>query len=123
MASLTPTYRGDTRFSFNYLSHEGFPSILGGVECSWVPRTTSVHGAAVRAAALKALTTFCGYHPLEMLMHPHGLFPTNKRDDLMWCDRVCHAKDVWALHPDQVGRVIIQCMSTMCGGSAQIIPT
>jgi hypothetical protein len=77
----------------------------------------------IEAVALKALTTFCGYHPLEMLMHPHGLFPTKKRDDLMWCDRVCHTKDVWALHPDQVGRVTIQCMSTMCGGTAQIIPT
>ena len=34
-----------------------------------------------KAAALKALTTFCGYHPLEMMMHPLGLFPTENRDD------------------------------------------
>jgi predicted RNase H-like nuclease (RuvC/YqgF family) len=28
-------------------------------------------------------------------------------------DRVRHAKDVWAMHPDQVGRIIIQCMSVL----------
>jgi hypothetical protein len=45
-------------------------------------------------AALKALMTFCGYHPLEIMMHPLGLIPANKRDDPMWCERVHHAKDV-----------------------------
>jgi hypothetical protein len=33
------------------------------------------------AAAMKTLTSFCGYHPLEMVMHPLGLFPAEKRDD------------------------------------------
>jgi hypothetical protein len=65
------------------------------------------------AAALKALTTFCRYHPLEMMMHPLGLFPTEKRDDLMWCNRVNHVKDVWAMHPDQVGKITVQCMSAL----------
>jgi hypothetical protein len=65
------------------------------------------------AAALKALMTFYGYHPLEMMMHPLGLFPAEKRDDPMWCDRVRHAKDVRAMHPDQVGRIIVQCMSAL----------
>jgi hypothetical protein len=40
-----------------------------------------------------------------------GLFPAEKRDDPMWCDRVRHAKDVWAMHLDQVRR--IQCMSAL----------
>jgi hypothetical protein len=62
---------------------------------------------------LKALTTFCGYHPLEMMMHPLGLFPTEKRDDPMWCNIVGHVKDVWAMHPDQVGRITVQCMSAL----------
>ena len=51
-------------------------------------------------AALKPLTTFCRYHPLEMMMHPLGLFPAEKRDDPMSCNRVSHVKDVWAMHPD-----------------------
>jgi TolA-binding protein len=62
---------------------------------------------------MKTLTTFCGYHPLEMVMHPLGLFPTEKRDDPMWCNRVSHVKDVWAMHPDQVGSITVQCMSAL----------
>jgi hypothetical protein len=31
----------------------------------------------------------------------------------MWCDRVRHAKDVWAMDPDQVGRITVQCMSAL----------
>jgi hypothetical protein len=46
-------------------------------------------------------------------MHPLRLFPIEKRDDPMWCDRVRHAKDVWDMHPDQVGRIIVQCMSVL----------
>lgn len=53
----------------------------------------------MEVAALRALTTFYLFHPLEMLMHPLGLCLTERKDDLMWRDRVRHAKDVWALHP------------------------
>jgi hypothetical protein len=56
---------------------------------------------------MKTLTTFCDYHPLEMIMHPLGLFPAEKRDDPMWCNRVSHVKDVWAMDPDQVGMVTV----------------
>jgi uncharacterized protein (DUF3084 family) len=31
----------------------------------------------------------------------------------MRCNRVSHVKDIWAMHPDQVGRIIVQCMSTL----------
>jgi hypothetical protein len=34
-------------------------------------------------------------------------------NDPMWCNRVSHVKDVWAMYPDLVGRVTIQCMSAM----------
>ena len=34
----------------------------------------------VEATTMKTLTTFCGYHPLEMVMHPLGLFPAEKKD-------------------------------------------
>jgi hypothetical protein len=65
------------------------------------------------AVALKTLTTFCGCHPLEMVMHPLGLFPAEKRDDPMWCNRVSHVKDVCAMNPNQVGRITVQCMSAL----------
>jgi hypothetical protein len=153
MTSPTPVNGGDTRFSFDYFSHEGFPSILWEVLCSagyptpplymvqlyeehrvpccrvWLileshplqPGWHSLDSETVRfraddtteAVALKALTTFCGYHPLEMMMHPLGLFPAEKKDDPMWCNRVSHVKDVWAMHPDQVGRISVQCMSAL----------
>jgi hypothetical protein len=62
---------------------------------------------------MKTLTTFYGYHPLEMVMHPLGLFPAKKKDDHMWCNRMSHVKDVWVMYPDLVGRVIVQCMSAL----------
>jgi hypothetical protein len=31
----------------------------------------------------------------------------------MWCNRVSHVKDVWAMHPDQVGRITVECMSAL----------
>jgi hypothetical protein len=65
------------------------------------------------ATTLKALMTFCGYHPLDMMMHPPGLFLAEKKDDPMWCDRERHAKDVWAMHPVQVGWITVQCMSAL----------
>jgi uncharacterized protein YoxC len=65
------------------------------------------------AATMKTLTTFCGYHPLDMVMHPLGLFPAEKRDDPMWCNRVSHVKDVWAMDLDLVGRITVQCMSAL----------
>jgi hypothetical protein len=48
----------------------------------------------IEAIALHGLTTFCGFHPLELSTHPIGLFPAEKEDDPMWKDRVKHAKDI-----------------------------
>jgi chromosome segregation ATPase len=42
-----------------------------------------------------------------------GLFPAEKKDDPMWCNHVSHVKDVWAMYPDLVGRVTVQCMSAL----------
>jgi hypothetical protein len=110
MTSPTPASGGDTRFSSDFLSRKGFPSILWEVHNSadyptpplytvqlyeehWVPRcrvwlTLEAHSLqpgwcsldsktagfrmddTTEVAALKTLTTFCGYHPLEMVMHP-----------------------------------------------------
>jgi uncharacterized coiled-coil protein SlyX len=46
-------------------------------------------------------------------MHPLGLVPAEKKDDPMWCNRVSHVKDVWAMYPDLVRRVTLQCMSAL----------
>jgi hypothetical protein len=153
MTSPTLANGGDTHFSSDFLSHEGFPSILWEVlnsvgyptpplymvrlyEEHWVPRcrvwlTLEAHplqsgwcsldsetigfrtNDTTEATTMRTLTTFCGYHPLEMVMHPLGLFPAEKMDDAMWCNRVSHVKDVWAMYPDLVGRITVQCMSAL----------
>jgi hypothetical protein len=59
------------------------------------------------------LTTFCGFHPLELSTHPIGLFPAEKEDDPMWQDRVEHAKDVWALYPGQTAHLTVWCMNAL----------
>jgi hypothetical protein len=46
----------------------------------------------IEAIALHGLTTFYGFHPLELSTHPIGLFPAEKEDDPMWKDRVEHTK-------------------------------
>jgi hypothetical protein len=46
----------------------------------------------IESIALHGLTTFCGFHPLELSTHPIGLFPAEKEDDPMWKDRVEHAQ-------------------------------
>jgi hypothetical protein len=67
----------------------------------------------IEAIALYGLTTFCGFHPLELSTHPIGLFPADKEDDPMWKDRVEHAKDVWALYPGQTAHLTVRCMNAL----------
>jgi hypothetical protein len=67
----------------------------------------------IEAIALHGLTTFCGFHPLELATHPIGLFPAEKEDDPMWKDRVEHAKDIWAIYPGQTAHLIVRCMNAL----------
>jgi uncharacterized coiled-coil protein SlyX len=67
----------------------------------------------IEAIALHGLTTFCGFHPLELSTHPIGLFPAEKEDDPMWKDRVEHAKDIWAIYPGQTAHLTVQCMNAL----------
>jgi hypothetical protein len=61
----------------------------------------------MEAIDLHGLTTFCGFHPLELSTHPIGLFPVEKEDDPMWKDRVEHAKDIWAIYPGQTAHLTV----------------
>jgi hypothetical protein len=67
----------------------------------------------IKAIALHGLTTFCGFHPLELSTHPIGLFLAEREDDPMWKDRVEYAKDVWALYPGQTAHLIVRCMNAL----------
>jgi hypothetical protein len=63
--------------------------------------------------ALHGLTTFCGFHPLELSTHPIGLFLAEKEDDPMRRDRVEHAKDIWAIYPGQTAHLTVRCMNAL----------
>jgi hypothetical protein len=63
-----------------------------------------------RKCSTVAFRVVCGTWSVT---HPLGLFPAEKKDDPMWCNRVSHVKDVWAMYPDLVGRVTVQCMSAL----------
>jgi hypothetical protein len=67
----------------------------------------------IKAIALHGLTSFCGFHPLELSTHPIGLFPTEREDDPMWKDRVEHAKDIWAIYPGQTAHLTVRCMNAL----------
>jgi uncharacterized coiled-coil protein SlyX len=67
----------------------------------------------IEAIALHGLTTFCGFHPLELSTHPIGLFPAEKEDDPMWKDQVEHAKDIWAIYPGQTAHLTVRCMNAL----------
>jgi hypothetical protein len=67
----------------------------------------------IEAIALHGLTTFCGFHPLELATHPIGLFPAEREDDPMWKDRVEHAKDIWAIYPGQTAHLTVRCMNAL----------
>jgi hypothetical protein len=67
----------------------------------------------IEAIALHGLTTFYGFHPLELSTRPIGLFPAEKEDDPMWKDRVEHAKDIWALYQGQTADLTVRCMNAL----------
>jgi hypothetical protein len=67
----------------------------------------------IEEIALHGLTTFCGFHPLELSTHPIGLFPAEKEDDPMWKDRVEHAKDICAIYPGQTSHLTVRCMNAL----------
>jgi hypothetical protein len=67
----------------------------------------------IEAIALHGLTTFCGFHPLELSTHPIGLFPAEKEDDPMWKHRVEHAKNIWAIYPGQTTHLTVRYMNAL----------
>jgi hypothetical protein len=74
MTSPTPASGGDTRFSSDFFSQEGFPSILWEVLNSpGYPTPPFVHDAAVRGAlgaTLPSLADFGGTPPSAGLAFP-----------------------------------------------------
>jgi hypothetical protein len=91
-----------------WLALEPHPLQLG-----WCSLDSETLGFRAHNTTEVALTTFCGFHPLEMATHPISLFPAAKEDGPMWSDRVEHAKEVWALFPGATAQLTVQSMSAL----------
>jgi hypothetical protein len=61
---------------------------------AWLAIETGVVGHRLidswEAAAMKALTTFCEQHPLEVILAPARLFPAVSQSDPLWLDKLAH---------------------------------
>jgi 2'-5' RNA ligase len=64
-------------------------------------------------AAMRALTTFCEQHPVEVTLAPIGLFPAVKDDDPMWLDRVQHIDYLADFHAQETILTSVQCMNAL----------
>jgi hypothetical protein len=79
----------------------GMPSCRSSFNCSF-----GIYLHVVAACMSSCRRCFC-LEDLRRRRRP----PT--RDDPMWCNRVSHVKDVWAMYPNLVGRITVQCMSAL----------
>jgi hypothetical protein len=61
---------------------------------TWLAIETEVVGHHLidlwEAAAMKAITTFCEQHPLEVILAPARLFPAVSESNPVWLDRLAH---------------------------------
>jgi hypothetical protein len=64
-------------------------------------------------AAMKALTTFCEQHPVEVTLAPIGLFPAVQDDDPMWLDRVQHIDYLADFHTQETVLTSVWCMNAL----------
>ena len=48
---------------------------------------------------MRAMTTFCSSHPLEVVLTAFGLFPAPDPTDPLWLDRMAHVDVVATLDP------------------------
>jgi hypothetical protein len=64
-------------------------------------------------ASVRALTTFCEQHPVEVTLAPIGLFPAVQDDDPMWLDRVRHMDYLADFHAQETILTSVRCMNAL----------
>jgi hypothetical protein len=62
---------------------------------------------------MRALTTFCEQHPVEVTLAPIGLFPAVQDDDPMWLDRLQHMDYLADTHAQETILTSVQCMNAL----------
>ena len=69
----------------------------------WEPIVTQMVGHHLldtwELTAMRAMTTFCSLHPLEVVLTAFGLFPAHDPADPLWLDRMVHMAPVTTLDP------------------------
>jgi len=69
----------------------------------WEPIVTQMVGhyllSTWELTAMRAMTTFCSSHPLEVVLTAFGLFPAIDPTDPLWLDRMAHVDVVATLDP------------------------
>jgi hypothetical protein len=63
--------------------------------------------------SMKALTTFCERHPMEVTLAPICLFPAVQDDDPMWLDRVQHMDYLVDFHTQETILTSVRCMNAL----------
>jgi hypothetical protein len=64
-------------------------------------------------AAMRALTTFCEPHPMEVTLAPIGLFPAVQDDDPMWLDRMQHMDYLADFRNQESTLTSVRCMNAL----------
>ena len=59
---------------------------------------------------MRAMTTFCSQHPLEVVLSAFGLFPAHDPTDPHWRDRMANVDTVATLDPVGALQTIALCL-------------
>jgi hypothetical protein len=62
---------------------------------------------------MKALTTFCEQHPLEVILAPTSLFPAISNSDPLWLDRFAHLGHLVDQIPFETIVFSVRCMNAL----------
>jgi hypothetical protein len=65
------------------------------------------------AATMKAVTTFCEQHPLEVILAPAGLFLAVSESDPLWLDRLARLGHLVDQVPVETIVFSVRCMNTL----------
>mgnify|MGYP000845504484 FL=1 len=80
----------------------------------WEPIVTQMVGHYLldtwELTAMRAMTTFCSSHPLEVVLTAFGLFPAPDPADPLWLDRMAHVDVVATLDPVGALRTTAMCL-------------
>jgi hypothetical protein len=62
---------------------------------------------------MKALTTFCEQHPLEVILAPAGLFSAVSKNDPLWLDKFAHLGHLTDENPVETILFAARCLNAL----------